>query len=355
MTTKIDLRNLSFEELRDWTAALGLEPFRAKQIYRWIFQPTLRSFDQMTNVSKKWRDLFQKQAYLSGLPVEKMERSYDGSKKFLFQLEDGEHIESVLIPEKGHYTLCISSQVGCAQHCRFCYTGKMGLKRNLRTSEILNQVLTVQGSLTDGDPHLTNIVLMGMGEPLDNLENTVRALKTLLSPLGMQFSHRHVTLSTAGLIPQMKILGQHLPVNLAVSLNAADDATRNHLMPVNRRYPLKPLIEVCREFPLPQGKRITFEYILIKGINDSPQEAKALSGLLQGIKAKINLIPFNAHPGVGFEPPAEKDLLRFQEILIDRRYTAIIRRSRGADISAACGQLHADRLRFANPSSHFQN
>jgi 23S rRNA (adenine2503-C2)-methyltransferase len=345
MSAKTDLRNLTFEELKDWVTGLGLEPYRAEQVFRWIFQPDIQSFDQMTNLSKKWRDLFRQQAYLSRLIVKKVEKSNDGTRKFLFQLEDGEGIESVLIPERGHYTLCISSQIGCAQRCRFCFTGKMGLKRNLKASEIINQVLAVQGKLTAADPLLTNIVLMGMGEPLDNFENVARALKSLLSPRGMGFSHRHVTLSTAGLLPEMKELGQLLPVNLAVSLNAADDATRNQLMPVNRKYPLDPLIQACREFPLPHGKRITFEYILIKGVNDSPKEARALARLLKGVKAKINLIPFNAHPGIGFEPPSEKDLLTFQEILIRSRYTAIIRRSKGADISAACGQLHAEWTR----------
>jgi 23S rRNA (adenine2503-C2)-methyltransferase len=345
MTPKTDLRNLTFEELRDWTANLGLESYRAEQVSRWIFQPDIQSFDQMTNLSKKWRDLFRQQAYLSRLIVKKIEKSNDGTRKFLFQLEDGEGIESVLIPERGHYTQCISSQVGCAQRCRFCFTGKMGLKRNLKAAEIINQVLAVQGTLTAADPLLTNIVLMGMGEPLDNFENVVRALKSMLSPMGMGFSHRHVTLSTAGLLPEMKELGQLLPVNLAVSLNAADDATRNQLMPVNRKYPLDPLIQACREFPLPHGKRITFEYILIKGVNDSPREARALVKLLKGVKAKINLIPFNAHPGIGFEPPSEKELLSFQDILIHSQYTAIIRRSKGGDISAACGQLHAEWTR----------
>ena len=183
---------------------------------------------------------------------------------------------------------------------------------------------------------------MGMGEPLHNFENTVRALKILLSPIGMQFSHRHVTLSTAGLIPEMKALGNMLPVNLAVSLNAADDATRNQLMPINRKYPLEPLIQACKGFPLPHKKMITIEYILIKGINDSPQAAKTLAKLLKGLKAKINLIPFNAHPGSGFKPPDEKEILKFQDILINAQYTVMIRRSKGADISAACGQLHAD-------------
>lgn len=342
MTSKIDLRNLTIVELQEWIAAIGLEPYRAEQLSRWIFQPDILGFDQMTNLSRKWRGLFQEQAYLSRLTILKVENSSDGTQKFLFELEDGEYIESVLIPERGHYTLCISSQVGCAQKCRFCFTGRMGLKRNLKASEIINQILAVQRTLSETDPLLTNIVLMGMGEPLHNFENTVRALKTLISPQGLQFSHRHVTLSTAGLVPEMKALGNLLPVNLAVSLNAADDATRNRLMPVNRKYPLETLIQACKVFPLPHKKRITFEYILIKGINDSPKAARDLAKLLRGVKAKINLIPFNAHPGSGFQPPEEVELMKFQDILIRAQYTVMIRRSKGVDISAACGQLHAD-------------
>ena len=293
MNQKIDLRNLTYEELTRMVADLGLEPYRSEQISRWIFLPTLRSFDQMTNLSKKWRVRLQEKAYLSELETEKVEHSTDGSRKYLFRLEDGEHVESVLIPERGHSTLCLSSQVGCGQGCSFCSTGRMGLKRNLRTSEIINQVRAVQASLTDAEGLLTNIVFMGMGEPLHNFENTLKALEIMLAPQGMQFSHRHITLSTAGLIPEMKDLGKKVPVNLAVSLNAARDEVRNRLMPVNRRYPLTPLMETCRNYPLPHGKRITFEYILIKGVNDAPQEARALAKLLSGIKAKINLIPFN--------------------------------------------------------------
>jgi 23S rRNA (adenine2503-C2)-methyltransferase len=341
MHQKIDLRNLSYAELTSLVTDLGLEAYRSGQIARWIFLPSVRSFDQMTNLSRKWRTRLGEKAYLSELETERIERSTDGSRKFLFRLEDGEHIESVLIPERGHYTLCVSSQAGCAQGCRFCATGSMGLRRNLKASEILNQVRGAQACLAAGEAPLTNIVFMGMGEPLHNFENTLKALRILLSPQGMQFSHRRVTLSTAGLIPEMKALGEKVPVNLAVSLNAARDEVRNRLMPVNRRYPLGPLMEACRAYPLPHGKRITFEYILIRGVNDAAREARALAGLLSGIKAKINLIPFNPHPQSPFQPPDEETLLAFQGVLIDRRYTAVIRRSKGADISAACGQLHA--------------
>ncbi len=341
MDAKLDLRNLTLEELRRVTDGLGLEAYRAEQIFRWVFQAHIHSFEQMTNLSRKWRDRLKERAYLSRLTPLEVEHSADGTKKFLFGLEDGERIESVLIPERGHFTLCVSTQVGCAMGCRFCFTGKMGLRRNLKAAEMVNQVLAVKESLGENDPPLTNLVFMGMGEPLHNLENTLRALRILLSPLGMQFSHRHLTVSTAGLVPMMRILGESFPVNLAVSLNAADDVTRNRLMPINRRYPLDSLLAACRGYPLPKGKRITFEYILIGGVNDSPQAARKLAELLRGIRAKINLIPFNPHRGTNFQPPDEAALLRFQEILVRAHYTAPIRRSKGGDISAACGQLHA--------------
>ena len=338
---KVDLRNFTLEELKGWVAQWGLEPYRGEQIFHWIQTPGIESFAQMTNVAKKWREKLQEESILSRLTAEAIETSRDGTRKFLWALEDGERIESVLIPERGHYTLCVSSQVGCAQQCRFCHTGRIGLRRNLSAAEIVNQVRTVKGHLASDPIQLTNVVLMGMGEPLANFKNTLRALQILLDPLGLQMSYRHVTLSTAGLIPEMKILGEQSPVGLAVSLNAADDATRSLLMPVNRRYPLRDLIEACRSYPLAARQRITFEYILLEGINDSLRSAKDLADLLKGVKAKINLIPFNPHEGSEFQPPTEQRLLAFQETLISRHYTVMIRRSKGSDISAACGQLHA--------------
>jgi 23S rRNA (adenine2503-C2)-methyltransferase len=338
---RIDLRNLTRPELKAWVEERGLEPYRGDQIFQWIHSPGLEAFDRMTNLAKKWRSRLSEEAFLSRLKTLDIEASQDGTRKFLWDLEDGERIESVLIPERGHYTLCISCQVGCAQQCRFCHTGRIGLRRNLSAAEIVNQVRTVRGFLKDDPVLLTNVVFMGMGEPLANFKNTLRAIGILLDPLGMNLSHRHVTLSTAGLIPPLEALGRSSPVSLAVSLNAADDATRSLLMPVNRRYPLRDLIAACRAYPLPRGKRITFEYILLEGINDSLRSAKALADLLQGVQAKINLIPFNPHEGSEFRPPSEQRLLSFQEALIRRHYTAIIRRSKGGDISAACGQLHA--------------
>jgi 23S rRNA (adenine2503-C2)-methyltransferase len=302
---RVDLRNLTRQELKAWAAKRGLEPYRGDQIFQWIQSPGIETFDQITNLAKKWRAKLEEEAFLSRLTAREIETSRDGTRKFLWDLEDGERIESVLIPERGHYTLCISSQVGCAQGCRFCHTGRIGLRRNLSAAEIVNQVRTVKGHLA-GDPiQLTNVVLMGMGEPLANFKNTLRALQILLDPMGLQMSYRHVTLSTAGLIPEMKILGEQSPVGLAVSLNAADDATRSLLMPVNRRYPLRDLIEACRSYPLAARQRITFEYILLEGINDSLRSAKDLADLLKGVKAKINLIPFNPHEGTEFRPPTK--------------------------------------------------
>ena len=250
---KVDLRNFTLEELKRWAEQEGLEAYRGEQLFRWIFEPGVESFDRMTNITKRWRDRLNEKARLSRLEIRTVETSRDGTRKFLFGLEDGERIESVLIPERGHYTLCISSQVGCAQGCRFCHTGRLGLRRNLSAAEIVNQVRTVKGHLASDPIQLTNVVLMGMGEPLANFKNTLQALQILLDPLGLQMSYRHVTLSTAGLIPEMKILGEQSPVGLAVSLNAADDATRSSLMPVNRRYPLRNLIEACRSIRLPRG------------------------------------------------------------------------------------------------------
>ena len=338
---RVDLRNLTRPELKLWVEEQGLEPYRGEQIFQWIQTPGIESFARMTNFTIKWREKLDEQAFLSRLKAREIETSRDGTRKFLWDLEDGERIESVLIPERGHYTLCISSQVGCAQQCRFCHTGRLGLRRNLSAAEIVNQVRTVKGHLASDPMQLTNVVFMGMGEPLANFKNALRALQILLDPLGLQMSYRHVTLSTAGLIPELKALGEQSPVGLAVSLNAADDATRSSLMPVNRRYPLRDLIAACRSYPLAARQRITFEYILLEGINDSLQSAKKLADLLKGVKAKINLIPFNPYEGSEFQPPTEKRLLAFQEALINRHYTVMIRRSKGSDISAACGQLHA--------------
>jgi 23S rRNA (adenine2503-C2)-methyltransferase len=335
---KIDIKGLDSRETEDLVVGLGMEAYRGRQIRQWIFKRLACSFEDMTDLPKSMRTLLKEQASIR--PIEKIKHqvSEDGTEKYLFRLSDGLSIESVLIPEKDHYTLCISSQAGCAMGCRFCLTAKQGLKRNLKPSEIVDQVIQVKQSMDEPD-RMTNIVLMGMGEPLANYDAVVKAMRTLVNENGANFSHRKVTLSTCGLIPQMKQLGQDITVNLAISLNAADDTTRSFLMPINKKYPLKDLIEACKDFPLPNRRMLTFEYILIEGVNDRNADARELCGLLSRLRAKINLIPLNSHTGLNMSPPPMDSILKFQKILLENHFTAIIRKSKGNDILAACGQL----------------
>ena len=281
----------------------------------------------------------------SRLPVVKTEQSRDGSKKFLFRLIDGNHIETVLIPEKNHHTLCISTQVGCAQNCKFCLTARGGFVRNLSPGEIIAQVRDVRAAMAHPE-HLKNIVLMGMGEPLANYSNVIKALDTMRNgDHGLKISARKITISTAGLVPKLADLGRDTDVNLAISLNASDNKTRSMLMPINRRYPIEELIRACRQYPLAPRREITFEYILINGVNDSMEDADRLAGLLRPVKAKVNLIPFNEHPDSAFRRPEEQTVDRFLERLHQAGYTAIVRYSKGQDISAACGQLRANQIK----------
>lgn len=342
---KVDLKNLSPAEIQDLVLDFGWERFRAGQFMSWLYQKGVSDIDAMTNLSLKVRDELKRIAMISFLTPRQVFVSEDGTRKYLFALEDGAWIESVLIPEKGHFTLCVSTQVGCNLQCRFCYTGKRGLTRNLTTSEIVNQVGAVLTHLGD-EGEIKNIVLMGMGEPLNNYQNTVKALELMFHPMGFHFSHRRVTLSTAGLIPALKRLGRESPVNIAVSLNAADDETRSFLMPINRRYPLKDLLDALHEYPLPHRKRITFEYILIAGVNDALKDAQKLTDLLRPLRCKINLIPFNEYPGGDFRRPEQSRIEVFRNLLVSQGLTTIVRESRGSDILAACGQLggtQADR------------
>ncbi|MCP4715630.1 MAG: 23S rRNA (adenine(2503)-C(2))-methyltransferase RlmN [Deltaproteobacteria bacterium] len=333
-----DLKNCSLTELEHLVTGLGAEPYRAKQIFQWLFQKNADDITGMTDLSEPMRNQLKKQAFISKLVLTQTVSSRDGSKKYLFATPDGHGIESVLIPEKNHATLCISSQIGCPVGCRFCYTGRNGLVRNLSAAEILNQVSAV---LQQEGPwnKLPNLVFMGMGEPLANYHNTLKAITTLMTPFAFNISHRKITVSTAGLVPRIIRLGRDMPVNLAISLNAPNDTIRNDLMPINRKHPLKELLNAAREFPLVSRKPITFEYILIKDINDADKHAFELTGLLKNISCKINLIPFNEHPAITFKAPAEKRITAFLKILHDHDYTATIRRSKGADIAAACGQL----------------
>jgi len=336
---KIDLKNLSFQELKDFITSFGKERYRSIQMMRWLYQKGVHSIDEMTNLSKKFRQDLNKISFISTLHPLHVEQAKDGTKKFLFELEDGNRIESVLIPDKKRLTLCLSTQVGCALGCRFCLTGKMGWKRDLMVSEILNQILAVRETLTD-KASITNIVLMGMGEPLANYKNTMKAIELMTNSEAFKFSSRRVTLSTVGLLPGLEQLAKEkISFQLAISLNASDDETRSHLMPINRRYPLKKVLEVFRNFPMRPRTRITFEYVLVEGVNDSSQDAKRLLKILRGIPSKLNLIPLNEAPGIPFKRPSEIKIREFQEILMEGGLTAIVRASKGVEISAACGQL----------------
>ncbi|MEA1900551.1 MAG: 23S rRNA (adenine(2503)-C(2))-methyltransferase RlmN [Thermodesulfobacteriota bacterium] len=341
-TNKTDIKELTGEQLASWLEDRDIENYRAGQILKWIYNRQADTFDIMTNLGKEIRKLLSLNFTINRLDIIQIERSQDGSRKYLFRLEDGNHIESVLIPEKDHYTLCISSQVGCAQGCKFCLTAKGGFVRNLSKSEIVAQVRDI---LKDqiSSKRITNIVFMGMGEPLANLQNVIKAIHTITeADFGLGFSSRRVTVSTAGLVSKLSALGNETRVNLAVSLNATDNKTRDFLMPVNKKYPIEELLDACRRYNLRPGSKITFEYILIKGINGSAENANQLAELLKEIRSKINLIPFNEHEGSDFKRPEESVISNFRKILNRKGCTTMVRRSKGEDISAACGQLSAN-------------
>ncbi|MCK5913229.1 MAG: 23S rRNA (adenine(2503)-C(2))-methyltransferase RlmN [Desulfuromusa sp.] len=332
---KIDLKSLTREQLEEFLAELGKEKYRTKQILRWIYQRQVTDFEQMTDLAKQFRSQLAERATISSWQPEVVETSSDGTRKYLFRLDDGESVEAVRIPmDEDRATLCISTQVGCAMGCQFCMTGTFGLARNLRPEEIVNQVCA---ALEDGP--IGNIVLMGMGEPLHNLDHVVTALKIFYLDDGLGYGTRRVTLSTCGLVPEIAELSQKIKVKLAVSLNATTDEIRNQLMPINRRYPLSELMAACRDYANKIKQRVTFEYILMGGVNDSLTDAKRLVKLLHGVRCKVNLIAYNEHPAAEFVAPTKESIKAFQSYLLQRDIVATLRASKGQDISAACGQL----------------
>ncbi|MBI5902315.1 MAG: 23S rRNA (adenine(2503)-C(2))-methyltransferase RlmN [Deltaproteobacteria bacterium] len=337
-----NLRDFTYPELLLEVEALGERPYRAAQIYGWVFHRDAASIDSMTDISRELRERLKHEYRISGIDVLDVKRSEDGTRKFLSSLEDGARMESVIIPEEGRLTLCVSSQAGCALGCLFCMTGAAGFTRDLSLSEMAGQVFAARGLLNEGE-RITNIVLMGMGEPLNNYGNVIRFLSVLTDGKGMGFSHNKVTVSTAGLVPGIKKLGHDTNVNLAVSLNATTDEVRSRIMPINRRYPIAELISALKGYPLKNKKYITIEYVLIKGLNDTADDAKRLIRLLRGVTCKINLIPFNLFPGAAFERPDAEKVDAFHGIVYDAGYTVIVRASKGADIDAACGQLRGRR------------
>ena len=341
-----DLRGLSREALEALVAAHGERPYRARQLFRWLHRSGAATLGEMTDVPRALRDALAAGARLTTLERAAEQVSSDGTIKWTWRARDGRLVESVFMPETDRRTLCVSTQVGCAIGCTFCLTATMGLARNLEPGEIVDQIHRANRRLVElgvapGPRPLTNLVFMGMGEPLANYPNLKAALELLLSEDGPQFSQRHVTVSTSGVVPVIRKLGEELPVKLAVSLNATTDAQRDALMPINRRWPLAELMAACREFPMRNGRRITFEYVLLAGVNDSLEDARRLADLVQGIPAKVNLIPYNANPGLPFEAPPPSRVVAFQEALAARHLTVVVRKNRGRDISAACGQLAA--------------
>ncbi len=331
-------------------AAIGEKPFRAKQLWHWMYNRGETDFSRMTSISKPMQAALAER-YVVGRPkVARDLESTDGTRKWLLEYDDGNHAETVFIPDtdESRGSVCISSQVGCTLTCRFCHTGTQTLVRNLTAAEIVGQFLAARDAYgewptpDDGGRLLSNIVMMGMGEPLYNFDEVSTAIKILMDGDGIGISRRRITLSTSGVVPMMRRCGEELGVNLAVSLHAVTDELRSRIMPINKKYPLAELMRACREYPgASNARRITFEYVMLKGVNDSPADARALLALIKGLPAKFNLIPFNPWPGSEFECSPAADVRRFSDILQDAGYSAPIRQPRGRDILAACGQLRS--------------
>ncbi len=336
----------------DWTeiaAEMGEKPYRGAQIFQWIYNRGVRDFAEMTDLSKSFRGRLAERFSLDRLTIATEQMSVDGTRKWLNAFEDGQKAETVFIPEEDRGTLCVSSQVGCTLTCRFCHTGTQRLVRNLTAGEIVGQIMIARDALgewptpTDEARSLTNIVLMGMGEPLYNFEAVKKAMLIAMAGDGLALGKRRITLSTSGVVPDIERCGEELRVNLAISLHAANDDTRSEIMPINKKYPLKDLMEACRTYPgVSNARRITFEYVMLKGINDSPADARALVKLVKGVPCKFNLIPFNPWPGTPYECSDPVAIEQFQEILAAAGLTCPIRTPRGRDILAACGQLKTD-------------
>jgi 23S rRNA (adenine2503-C2)-methyltransferase len=343
----VALLGMSKASLEAYFARLGEKPFRAVQMMKWLHHRDADDFATMTDLSRALRARLEAEATLAMPEVVQDHQSQDGTRKWLFALADGQRIETVFIPEKDRGTLCISSQVGCALDCSFCATGKQGFNRNLTAAEIVSQVRLARRALQDTDfgrpKSITNVVLMGMGEPLLNFEPVLEAISVLLDDLGYGISKRRLTLSTAGVVPAIRALAGRTDVALAISLHAPTDELRDQLVPINRRYPIAELLDACEAYleKLGEWRSITVEYTLLAGVNDRPEDAEALVACLARLRerVKLNLIPFNPFPGSGYARPAPQDVRRFQERMMAANYATMVRTTRGDDIDAACGQL----------------
>jgi 23S rRNA (adenine2503-C2)-methyltransferase len=342
---KRNLVGLSRDQLAAAMAELGEKPFRAKQLWHWIYHRGATDFAAMTTLSKDFRQRLAETCMVRRPEVAVAQVSRDGTRKWLLRLADGQEVETVYIPEEDRGTLCVSSQVGCTLTCKFCHTGTQRLVRNLAPAEIVGQIMVARDDLGEWPApaegrKITNIVLMGMGEPLYNYDNVATAMRIAMDQEGLSVSKRKITLSTSGVVPEMERCGRELDVNLAVSLHATTDEVRDHIMPINKKYPLKMLLDACRSYPgTHNARRITFEYVMLKGVNDSEDDARRLIRLLKGIPAKVNLIPFNPWPGSFFECSDAATITRFADLLSAAHISAPVRATRGDDILAACGQL----------------
>jgi 23S rRNA (adenine2503-C2)-methyltransferase len=334
-----DIAELDPSELEHALEAIGAPRFHARQIYRWVYRRGVVDINQMTDLSRELRATLNQACVISTPRIARKDVSVDGTTKYLLELADGALIESVFIPDTPAQTFCISSQVGCAMACAFCLTGKMGIVRNLTAGEIASQVRVLASDLGLVDQRF-NIVLMGMGEPLHNYAQTMKALRILGAERGFAMSPKRITLSTVGVVPGIERLAtEPFMPNLAISLHATTEAQRSALVPINRKYSLEQVLDACRRFPVKRRHRLTFEYVMLEGVNDTPEDARRLVKLLHGIRGKVNLLPLNAAPGIPFTRPSDDRVNRFAKILADHGVTVSVRKSRGRDIRAACGQL----------------
>jgi len=347
LDTRPDVKAMAYDDLVAWVRTeLGESRFRADQVFHWLHARNARSFDVMTNLSKPLRERLGALARLGGLTLEDVMVARDGTRKLLLRTAQGDRIESVLIPMEDRLTQCVSSQVGCKIGCDFCFTARMPLRRNLAASEIADQVLWAQQVLADSGhgERVSNLVYMGMGEPLDNYDDVVRSLKILMDDHGQNISSRRITVSSSGVVPKLERFGHDVNVNLAISLNASHDAQRSEVIPINRVWNLDMLMAALRAFPLQPRRRITIEYVMLADFNDTIEDAVRVAKLLRGLRCKVNLIPFNPWPGAKYRRPTPAAVDRFAQHLVDRGYTVTVRYSKGDDIGAACGQLDGNQV-----------
>jgi 23S rRNA (adenine2503-C2)-methyltransferase len=349
--SKKNLIGLDRTELADELKSIGQPAFRARQLWHWIYHRGLTDFAAMTTLSKDFRAELAKHYVIDRPSIVVDSQSIDGTRKWLLRFSDGQEAETVHIPEEDRGALCVSSQVGCTLTCRFCHTGTQRLVRNLSSAEILGQLMLARDAVGEwpSPPDgrlISNIVMMGMGEPLYNYDNVAKALRIVMDGEGIAISKRRITLSTAGVVPMIRRCGEELNVNLAISLHATNDALRDRIVPINKKYPIAELMDACRNYPgLSNARLITFEYVMLKGVNDSPSDARALIKLIAGIPAKVNLIPFNAWPGAPFECASDEAIAAFSDIVFNAGYASPVRTPRGRDIMAACGQLKSESVR----------